>query len=181
MRNTLKNIEFIEGVDFNFINELGQRKNTLLIFDDSCEELSESREFTELATAGRHRGLHVIYVKHNMFHKGKQGRDAELQLTHIVLFKSPRDINQIQKLSQQLGFGSELIDWYKSATKEPHGHLMIDLAPKTVEELRISSGFNPTKFYLPRAKARVTPIDDETTNDQYAQALLESRQLSIQA
>ena len=35
-------------------------------------------------------------------------RDIELQNTHIVLFKSPRDVLQINTLSQQLGLGSQL-------------------------------------------------------------------------
>ena len=32
-------------------------------------------------------------------------QDDELQSTHIVLFKSPRDVLQINTLSQQLGLG----------------------------------------------------------------------------
>ena len=75
-------------------------KKRLLIFDDFSEELLKSKEFTRIATAGRHLGLHVLYIKHILFHKSPIGRDVELQLTHIVLFQSPRDINQIERLGQ---------------------------------------------------------------------------------
>ena len=33
-------------------------------------------------------------------------------------------------LSQQLGLGSQLRDWYTAATSIPGGHLLIDLTPK---------------------------------------------------
>ena len=168
MQKHVKNVEFIQGVDFQLINALPNNGDRyLLVFDDSCEEISKSSEFVKLATAGRHRNLNVIYIKHNLYHKSPKGRDAELQLTHLVLFKSPRDVHQIAKLSQQLGLGSELVEWYKNATQLPFSHLMIDLCPRTLDVLRYSSEFNPTVFYLPNSKARITIIDDEHTFGKY--------------
>ena len=41
---------------------------TLLVFDDSCEEKYNDIDFVKLATAGRHKGLDVIYIKHSLFH-----------------------------------------------------------------------------------------------------------------
>ena len=78
-------------------------------------------------------GLHVLYIEHNLFHKSPIGRDVELQLTHIVLFQSPRDINQIERLGQQLGKQKFLPLCYKDATSKPFGFLMIDLSPKTLD------------------------------------------------
>jgi hypothetical protein len=154
------NVEFICGVDFNLIKNLpSDGTNYLLIFDDSCEEICQSREFQSIATAGRHRKLNVIYIKHNLFHKSKLGRDIELQLTHVILFKNPRDVQQIRYLARQLG-ESELESWYQSAVSKIFGFLLIDLSPKTNDHLRYCSGFNPTKFYLSKSKARQTKIDD---------------------
>ena len=103
-------IEFIQGLDFDLINQsfTHDGKKRLLIFDDFSEELLKSKDFTRIATAGRHLGLHVLYIKHNLFHKSPIGRDVELQLTHIVLFQSPRDINQIERLGQAKIFTSML-------------------------------------------------------------------------
>ena len=63
------------------------------------------------------------------FEQSKRGRDVELQNTHIVLFKSPRDVMEVTTLSTQLGFGSLLVDWYRDATSVPFGPLLIDLSP----------------------------------------------------
>ena len=175
MQKDISNIEFIQGVDFEMINSLPNNgTNYLLIFDDSLEELSKSKEFNKLATAGRHTGLNAIYIKHNLFHKSSTGRDAELQNTHIVLFKSPRDVQQIGRLGQQLGLGNQFNDWYKNATSHPFGHLLVDLSPKTVDQLRFcsNSSGSPAKFYLPKSQARITTLDDAHTKHLYAQSIL---------
>ena len=171
MKEKIKNIEFINVIDFQFIEQIPNNgKNYLLIFDDSCEEIFNSKEFVKVATAGRHRGLNTIYIKHNLFHKSKLGRDVELQNTHIVLFKSPRDVLQINTLGTQLGLGSQLKEWYQDATSVPYGHLLIDLSPKTVDSLRYctNSGSAPTKFYLPKHSQKITFLDDEHTISLYA-------------
>ena len=56
--------------------------------------------------------------------------EETLQWAHIVLFQSPRDINQIEGLGQQLGKRNVLPLCYKDATSKPFGFLMIDLSPK---------------------------------------------------
>ena len=72
MSKNIKNIQFIQGVDFEFIQSLPNNGTKyLLIFDDSCEEISSSKEFVKIATAGRHKGLSTIYIKHNLFHQSR--------------------------------------------------------------------------------------------------------------
>ena len=175
-QNLHLNIEYITGVDFNLIQNLpNDGTKYLLIFDDSCEQICQSKEFQALATAGRHRKLNVIYIKHNLFHKSKLGRDIELQLTHIILFKNPRDVKQIQYLASQLG-EVELELWYRVATAKQFGFLLIDLSPKTNDLLRYCSAFNPTKFYLPKSKARQSKIDDLHTVRLYSKDFNDSSQ-----
>ena len=111
MQKKTENFEFVQGVNFEFFDSLKNNGTKyLLILDDSCEEICKSKAFVDIATAARHRGLSAIYIKHNLFHQSKLGRDVELQNTHIVLFKSPRDVIQVTTLSTQLGLGSELAD-----------------------------------------------------------------------
>ena len=88
--------------------------------------ICNSKKFFDFATAGRHPGLSNIYVKHNLFHQSKLGRDVELQNSHIVLIKSHRDVIQVITLSAQLGLGSELVHWYRYTTSVTYGHLLID-------------------------------------------------------
>ena len=87
--------------------------------NNSCEENSNYKQFVKIATAGRHRGLNTIYFKHNLFHQSKLRRGVELQIKLIVLFKPPRDVLQIDTLSQQLGLGSQLEERYQDATSIP--------------------------------------------------------------
>ena len=119
----------------------------------------------DIAKAGRHRGFSTIYIKHNLFHQSKLGRDVELQNTHIVLFKSPRDVHQSATLSVQLGLGSALADWYRDATSVPFGHLLIDLSLRTDDRLRYctNSGNSPSKFYVTDNLKHLKYLDDEHT------------------
>ena len=85
----------------------------MLVFANSCEQICNSKAFVDFATAGRHFGLSTIYIKHNLFHQSKHGRDVQLQNTHIVFFTFPRDVMPVSTLSAQLGIGSEPVDWYR--------------------------------------------------------------------
>ena len=171
MLREFKNIEFVQGVNFEFIDSLNNNGTKyLLIFDDSSEEICNSKAFVDIATAGRHRGLSTIYIKHNLFHQSKLGRYVDLKNTHTVLFKSPRDVMQVTTLSTQLGLGSQLVDWYRDATFVPFGHLLIDLSPRTDNRLRYctNSGSVPSNFYLPERLKPLRTLDDEHTKSLYS-------------
>ena len=104
MQKEIANLEFECGVNFEFIDSLKNNgRKYLLIFDNSCEEICMSKAFFDIATVGRHRCLSTIYIKHNVSHQSKQGRDVELQNTRIVLFKSLRDVMQVTTFRTQLG------------------------------------------------------------------------------
>ena len=81
----------------------------------------------------------------------------------MVLFKSSREILQINTLSQRLGLGSQLKDWYTKATSIPYGHLLIDVTPKTVDSLRLftNSASTPSISFLPQYKQQTTFLSDE--------------------
>ena len=91
MQREIENVEFVQGLKL-----LDSLKNNgtkyLLIRDNSCEEICNSKAFVDIATSGRHCGLNNFYIEHNLFHQSRIGRDVELQITHIVLFESPRDM-----------------------------------------------------------------------------------------
>ena len=80
----------------------------------------------------------MIYVKHNLFQQSKWSSTIDLT-THIVLFKLPRDVQQIGLISRQLDNTQFLRESYELATNQPFGHLLIDLNPKTSDELLYSS------------------------------------------
>ena len=152
MQKEIEHLEFVWGVNFEFIDSLKKNGTKYLLeFDDSCEEICNSKAFVDIVIAGRHRGLSKICLKHNLVHQSKLGRDVELQNTHIVLFKSPRDVMQVTTLSTQLGLCSEIVGWYKDATFVAFGRLLSHLLPRTDDRLRYctNSGSVPSKLYVP--------------------------------
>ena len=139
------------------------------VFDNSCEEISKSKAFVDIATAGIHRGLSTAYIKRNLFHQIKIGRDVVLQNTHIVLFKSPRDVMQVSTLSAQLGLVSKLADWHRDATSVPYGHLLIDLSRRTDDRSFTCTNTRsmPSKIYIPDLLKQSKVLDDEHTKSFY--------------
>ena len=118
-------VTFKKYANLEFLNYLA---NCLLIIDDSCEEIYNDKEFVKLVTARRHKNI-VIYIKHNLYQQSEWSRTIDLNTTHIILFKSARD--------------------HQLATKEPFGHLLIDLDPQTSHFFRYCSNITelgPTVF-----------------------------------
>ena len=152
MQKEVENLEFVQGVHFEFIDSSNNNGTKyLLLFDDSCDDIFNSKDFLDISTAGRHRGLSTIYNRDNLFHQIKLVRDVELQNTHIVRFKSSHGVTQVSTVSAQLGVGSQLVEWYRDATSVPHGHLLIDFSPRTDDRLHYctNTGALPSKFYIP--------------------------------
>ena len=110
MQKTVRIFDFIGSLDFGRVIEilLSERTDHILIFDISCDKISRSKQFGKIAKAARHRKLICIFLKHKILHKGANGRDTVLQSTHIVLFKSPRDVQQIDVVGKHLGLGNTL-------------------------------------------------------------------------
>ena len=136
----------------------------MVVFDDWCDEICNSKAIADFATAGRHRGLSTISIKHNLFQQSKLGRHVELQNTHIALFKSPRDVMQVSTISVQLGLGSELVDWYRDTSSVSYGHLLVDLSPRTDNRSRYctNTGSIPSKFYFPERPKRSKKLNTQS-------------------
>ena len=59
-------IEFIKLSSFEIVNNL---RDCMIVFDDTSEEIFNEKDFVKLATAGRHKNVHVIYVSTIYFSK----------------------------------------------------------------------------------------------------------------
>ena len=88
------------------------------MFDDSCEEIYNEKDFVKIATAGRYKGLDIIFVKHNLFQQRRWSRTIDLISSHILLFKSPRDNQQLDHLRRQFHAPNFLRQSFELATKE---------------------------------------------------------------
>ena len=106
-----------EFVKFNGFDRLRNIENFLLVFDESCEEIYNDKEFVKLATAGRHKGLNVNYFKHSFFQQSQWSRSFDLNTSHVILFKSPRNLQQFNHLGRQLNAPKFLPQSYELATR----------------------------------------------------------------
>ena len=96
----------------------------------------------------------------------------DLKTTHLILFKSPRDVQQVDYLGKQLNLIRFFRHCYDLAVKDIYGHLLIDLKPKTSYCLRYCSNIlepGPTVFYIPRERAEITEITIEREKIIYAE------------
>jgi hypothetical protein len=67
---------------------------------------SKDKRIAELFIKGSyHRNLSIILIVQNIFHQGKEMRNISLNAHYIVLFKSPRDKQDISMLARQINPG----------------------------------------------------------------------------
>ena len=114
-----------------------------------------------------------------MFQQSRWSRTIDLNISHIILFKSPRDIQHLYHRGGQLNAPKFLRQLYELDTKDSFGHLFKDLDP-----LRYCSNIKPpgpSIFYLPLSKAEVTPITNEREQIIYSAALgtVESKSTTV--
>ena len=130
-------IEFIQGLEWNFLQKAeAQKKRILLVLDDLLDEAAQSKDFLALVVAGRHRNVHLMVLRHNLFQRTKNSKTIDLNVTQIILFNSPRDSEQIGVLGRQLGERHAKMEASKRATQKHFGHLMIDLNVTSSKSLR---------------------------------------------
>lgn len=153
---TPAHLEFIQGLPDNLYESISSKTCNLLIIDDLMSEAGNRQLTTDLFTKGsHHRNLTVLLISQNLFHKGKEFRGVSLNSNYIIVFKNPRDRQQIKTFAQQVRPGNAqfVLDAFEDATSEPHGYLVFDFRPETPEELRIRTSILPTDngttVYLP--------------------------------
>ena len=170
----IEDIEFLPCLEFEMIKNL---ESCLLVFDDSCEAIYQEKEFVKLAVSGRHQEVKCIFVKNNLFHQSKWSRTIDINTTLIILFKAPRDVQEV--FGRQMNNTEFIRDCYKMATIEPFGHFMIDFDPRTSDSFRYCSnivGLGPTDFYIPPSLAKETPLTNEREKLAYTEALAENQE-----
>ena len=140
IESLLLNLLNHQSADSGFQTDVGNEK-VLAVFDDSCDEILQSASFANLATAGRHKGVNVIFIKHNLYQQGKYCVTVDKNTTHLIILKSPRIGKQLKILGSELEFADAnfLKRSYEKATTEPYGHLLIDLSPTCHDALRFST------------------------------------------
>ena len=137
MLNTITNMHFIQGVSPTNIDS---RYPSLYIFDDLMKDATKNQDICELYTEGsHHQNLSVICLMQNLYNKGKENRTMNLNSQYLVLFKNPRDQQQVSVLARQMYPNNShyFMNKYQEATKKPYGYLLVDLKQETLEHERL--------------------------------------------
>jgi hypothetical protein len=148
------NIEFCSGVPET--DQLQPDERNLLIIDDLMEDAGKSSKVANLFTRGsHHRNLSVVLIVQNMFHQGRKMRDISLNSSYIILFKNPRDMQQIISLGRQIypRQNKYLSEAFALATKRPHGYLVVNLTQAAADHGRLLTGIFPPEYpiaYIPK-------------------------------
>ena len=148
---SMKNVEFTQGIPEDLETRFQKRHNNVLILDDLMTQCHSDERLTRLFSVGsHHKNLSIIFIIHNLFHYGKEMRTVSLNSHYIILFKNPRDRLQISTLARQMypGQSQFLVEAFQDATKEAYGYLIIDLKPTTADKLRIRTGILPSDRQL---------------------------------
>jgi hypothetical protein len=142
LRKNVKNIRFIKGLP-KIPSTNNPKKSILLIYDDLMDEAVNSKETLNLFTKGsHHQNISVLFISQNIFFQGRYSRTISLNTDYIILFKSPRDSQQVSYLSKQM-FPDQpyfLKHIFISITyNKPYSHIFIDLKQTTKDNLRFWS------------------------------------------
>ena len=160
MQDKIEDMEFLMCLKFETIKNL---EVCLLVFDDSCDEVYQEKEFVKHAVSGRHKKENRKFVKHILFHQSKWSRTIDPNTTHIIVFISPPCSANwcFWKTVEQNRTNQRLL---KKAKIEPFEQSMIDFDPRTSGFLRSYSkimGPSPNDFYNPPSLAKETPLTNE--------------------
>ena len=139
-RLVLPEVEFVRGIpsDLDDDDYFDPSINNLLILDDLFSEAGKDKRITDLFTEGsHHRSLSVISINQNLF--GNKDISQRRNSHFIILFKNPVDKLSVMTLARQMypGHSEKFMTAFEKATKQPYGHLIVDLKPFTPEGQRL--------------------------------------------
>jgi hypothetical protein len=187
MMRVMPGIEFNQGIlnDIDNADYLDVSQRNLIVLDDIMAQSSKDKHIADLFTKGsHHRNLSIIYIVQNIFHQGKEMRNISLNAHYIVLFKSPRDKQQISMLARQVNCAKvqEFMRSYEDATSRPHGYLMLDLKPTTDDQDRLKTNILPGEIakFIQKQSCRQPPLLNAMYDaKQRTKEIMEAPQLSV--
>ena len=110
------------------------------MIDDLMEAGMSDHTLISMFTEGsHHRNISVIFIVQNLLHQVRRSRSLNFNTQYLVLYKNPRDMQQIKTIAQQM-YPTEwrrFLAYFEAETSRPYGKVIIDLHPATEEKDRI--------------------------------------------
>ena len=161
--------------------EIDKMHDALIVIDDLMNEAVNDASLLSAFTEGsHHRNISVVILMQNIFHKGMYSRTMSINTQYLVLFKNPRDQNQIEILARQI-FGresSEFLRHFHKQTEQSFSSVVLDLHPTTPKSRRIVHLFdsNPSQithnavedeyFYQPINSELPSQLENRTASEE---------------
>ena len=112
----------------------------LIIFDDMINSDSLGELSDLFVVDGRHMNLSMVFISQKMFVNNEDFRQISQNCDYYVVFKNPRNAQEIRNLASQMTPGKmELISYYMDATQEPFSYLFINLTQECQPQVKYLS------------------------------------------
>jgi hypothetical protein len=112
----------------------------LIIFDDMINSDSLGELSDLFVVDGRHMNLSMVFISQKMFVNNEDFRQISQNCDYYVVFKNPRNAQEIRNLASQMTPGKmELISYYMDATQEPFSYLFIILTQECQPQVKYLS------------------------------------------
>ena len=151
LKESIRCIEFVCGIPEN-INEEGYfniDRNNVLVLDDMMTDCKDDDRVTKLFSIGsHHENLSIFYLVQHLFNQGKETRNISLNTHYLIVFKNPRDNQQVRVLARQV-YPSKtkfFMEAFEDATSGPYGYLFVHLKPCTPEPYRVRTNILPQQL-----------------------------------
>lgn len=159
---SIENVELIQGLPE--IEDIEQ--SSLLILDDFLLHLD--KKIAEIFTVScHHKNISVVLAVQNLYHRSCPWlRDISLNTQQIVLFRTLRDLQQIEIFCRQICPNNykNLLTLYKETTALPYSYLIFDFGQKCSNLLRIRTNiFNNGNIF--ECFSTDTHIEKETNKE----------------
>jgi hypothetical protein len=133
----------IQGIPPNFDF---MKPNSIIMLDDLMTDGANNKNITNLFIRNAHHvPCFVIFTQQNIFPRGAEARNRQLNTQYCVLFKNPRDPAQVGYLGRQVFPNSQkfLVAAYQNATQRPYSYLLLDFHQRTPEVARVRARILP--------------------------------------
>jgi len=132
----LKNITFIEGLDFDAIDI---SSSSLLVVDDLI--LSTNKNVAEAFILGsHHKKISLFFLTQNLFPNCNLFRLMSSNCHYFIIFQNQRNFRQVKTLANQIFIGRDvqrITEAYKRASSTNRGFVVLSFSPLLPKELTV--------------------------------------------
>ena len=108
---------------------LEKLEDTIVVVDDLMEARMNDATLMSMFTEGSHHRNTIVFIVQKFTHQGRRSRSLNLNTQYLVLYKTPRYIQQIKTIAQQMypTDWRRFLAYFEAETSRPYGKVIIEL------------------------------------------------------